>query len=140
MWLHDPEISLAVIPIDGDLLHATRKLRKGVRDIRDRAARQDHRFAAVALAGVVDGNRALILIRHPGLHRNEVWATLERRWPETVLTDPGSVRPTSRMTVENAAALAKHKRGIEPLRILVREQVCVAASSNGWDEPMPIAF
>lgn len=138
MWLRDPEISLAVIPIDGDLFNATRRLRKGLRDVRDRTARQDYRFAAVTLAGLVEGDQALILIQHPAINRVELWATLERRWPQAMLGDPAGIAPSSTMTVANAAALARRRRGIAPIRIIIASQQ--AASIDPYDAPMPWLF
>lgn len=80
-WLTGPEISLAIVPLCDDPIRAIRRLRKGLRDVRDRTARQDHRWAAVAIAGLVDGDRALLLVEHHGIERRLLWSVLERRWP-----------------------------------------------------------
>jgi hypothetical protein len=135
-WLAGPDTSLAFVPLSGDRVILT-KLRKALRDIRDRATREDRRWKSVAMAGLCDGNRALILIHHPGIDRDEVWDILERRWPEIILTDPGNIEPTTRITVNQAADLARRKRGIEPLRIILAPR---RAASTAWDEPMPMVF
>jgi hypothetical protein len=136
VWLNALEISLALIPINDNLLNGTRRLRKALRDVRDRSARHDRRFATVAMAGLVGGDRALVLVQHPGIDRAEVWRMLERRWPEVTVTDPGDIIPTSVMTVEDAAALARRKRGVEPIRIIIAPQA--AARTDPWGEPMPL--
>jgi hypothetical protein len=137
VWLTGPDISLAIIPVAGDLISDTRRLRKGMRDVRDRTAHRDPRWAGVAIAGLTDGDRALILIRHPGIDRAEVWARFERRWPEIVLCNPGKFEPSYQMAVANAVALARCRRGIEPTRIVVMPQVAATLSlSEG--EPMPM--
>jgi hypothetical protein len=139
IWLDqdDGDISLALIPINGDLIGFTRRLRKGLRDLRDRSARHDHHWQSVAMAGLVDGDRALILIRHPGIARAEVWARLARRWPEIALCNPEKFEPSYQMAVANAVALARCRRGIEPTRIVVMPQVAATLSlSEG--EPMPM--
>jgi hypothetical protein len=115
IWLVGTEISLAIIALNGDPITATRRLRKGLRDVRDRAARHDHRWAAVAMAGLTDEGRALILIQHAGITRDELWTRFERRWPAVIVVDRGDATPSSRMTVDAAAALARRRRGIEPI-------------------------
>lgn len=138
-WITRSETSLAIIPVVCDPISAARKLRKSLRDVRDRAARRDCRWRAVAMAGLVDGDRALILLQHPGIDWMRLWTVLERRSPDVVLTNPGSVEPTSALTVEAAAALARRRRGIEPVRIIVLPQVIApAVGQDHWDEPMPM--
>ena len=130
-----------VIPLHGGPIGSTKKLRKSLRDVRDRAAQQDHRWRAVAMAGLEDGHQALILVQHPDLRRVSLWSMLKRRWPNVLLTDPGSTEPTSTMTVEAAVALARRRRGVEPIRIVVLPQVAAATVSQGRrDEPMPMLF
>jgi hypothetical protein len=140
-WLTGPEISLAIIPLPGNPIRAIRKLRKGLRDVRDRAARRDHRWGAVGMAGLLmDGDRALLLVQHHGIGRPLLWSVLERRWPNVLLTDPGSIEPTSAMPVGDAAALACRRRGLEPIRIIVLPQVIAMTLQADWDEPMPMLF
>jgi hypothetical protein len=138
IWHGDAAVSLAVIPLSGELISATRRLRKGVRDVRDRTARHDRRWARVAMAGLVDGDRALILIDHPGITRAEVWSVFERRWPEIGLQDAGDIEPSSPMIVEDAVALARRRRGVEPIRIVVLAQMAMSPGSTSEnDQPMP---
>jgi hypothetical protein len=114
------------------------RLRKGLRDVRDRAVRHNRRWAGVAMAGLADGDHALILFKHPGFNRAEVWARFEWRWPEIVLSDPGSLEPASTMTVKDAAVRAR-RRGIEPIRIVALAQMAATPRPKSWDDqPMPI--
>jgi hypothetical protein len=92
----------------------------------------------VAMAGLADGDRALILIKHDGIDRAEVWAVLERRWPEVGLCDPRDIEPSAAMSAEDAASLARCRRGVDPLRIVILEQA--AASLNQLEEAMPFLF
>ena len=93
------------------------------------------------MGGLADGGRMLLRVRHPGIGRAALWSVLERRWPTVVLTDPGTIEPVSAMTVEDAAALARRRRGLEPVRLVILPQVTAAAvSQDGRDEPMPMLF
>lgn len=92
------------------------------------------------MAGLVDGDRALLLVQHPGIDRVEAWATLRRRWPDVVLSSPGDIAPSSAMTVGDAAALARCRRGLEPSRIVILPQVLAMMLQTDWDEPMPMTF
>jgi hypothetical protein len=137
--VHDT--SLAIIPISGDRLKSFRKLRKTLRDVRDRAAHRNRRWAAVAMAGVADGNRALLLIKHVGLNRMVLWSEMERRWPLVVLADVDKIEPSTSLTVDEAVLLARRGRGIEPIRIVIPPQMMVAVRRQCWDdEPMPVVF
>jgi hypothetical protein len=138
IWLAGSKISLALIPINGDLIGFTRRLRKGLRDVRDRSARRDYRWQSVAMAGLADGDRALILIRHSGMDRAEVWARFERRWPGIVLCNPGKFEPSSRMTVKDATSIAERRRGIEPIRIIIVPQIAATPPAGRDDLPMPM--
>lgn len=124
------------------------RLRRGLRDARDRAARRDRRWAAVALAGFVGEGEAVLAVLHPGLPAEAVERLLRRRWPTAiveagVLPEVGTLRP-----LDDAAlvALALRRRGTEPLRIVVAPQMI---ASNGSDanempcrsaDPMPIVL
>ncbi len=102
------------------------------------------------MAGMATGDgTALLLIRHKGVTRQEVAATLWRRWSTAVVRDVGAVGPSWPMPVEDAAELARTRRGVEPLRILVLAQRAADAGrpgrANAHDAaepfaPMPIAF
>lgn len=137
-WLGVADTSLLLIPLSGAPLGAVRRLRKGLRDVRDRAAaRRHHGWAAVAMAGLLDGHggRALVLVRHIGISRVELWSCLERRWPTMAVTDPGDLQPSSAMTMQGAAMLAQRRRGIEPMRIIVLPQIAADAAQGA---PMPV--
>jgi hypothetical protein len=123
-WVgNERDVSLAVLPIDGDLLAGTHRLRKGLRDVRDRMARHDERWCYVALAGLVANRVAVVMIKHPGIDRAAVWWSMAGRWPQIVLTNIDDLELSSAMLVEDAATLAVCQRGIQPLRIVVLEQV-----------------
>lgn len=134
VWFDAAAVSLAVIPLPSGPVRAVRKIRKSLRDARDRAARQDNRFKRVAFAGLASEGNVLVLIHHPGVSRQRVWTPLQRRWPEIILTDPGRMEPSSLMIAADAAALARCRRGIEPLRIVVPRQ---RVSVDEGDQPMP---
>lgn len=139
LWLAGGDLSLALIPGKGDPGAGIGKLRKGLRDVRDRAARQDRRWAAVRMAGLASDAVAAVLVQHCGIDRAEVGARLMRRWSDVVLIDPGDITSVSeKMTVAHAAALARRRRGIEPIRIIVPPQM--AALSGEHDAPMPLVL
>lgn len=141
VWFDGCNVCLAVIPITGNPITVTRKLRKGLRDVRDRSARtsmseQDGGWAKVEMAGLVDGDRMLVLIKHNGIVRADVWSVLERRWPDVLVTDPVTIEPSSHINIEDATDLARHRRGIQPIRFIIQQQM--AASDDQSDEPMPM--
>jgi hypothetical protein len=139
VWRGDvQDTSLAVLTINGDLIAGTRRLRKGMRDIRDRMTRDDPRWASVAMAGLVGDRVAVTLVKHPGLARADVWWALAGRWPDIVLTEIDNATPSNAMLADDAVSLALCRRGIEPVRIIVLEQV--TASHDPWGEPMPMVF
>ncbi|GAC1520056.1 MAG: hypothetical protein NVS2B16_26850 [Chloroflexota bacterium] len=70
-----------------DLIPTIRRLRKSLRDVRDRAARFTPAWAAVEMAGLFNGNHLVLLIRHNGIARDALWTALERRWPEVVAAE-----------------------------------------------------
>ncbi len=68
--------SLAIMRIDSPVgLHdAVRRLRRGLRDVRDRMARRRRLWREVGFAGMAGGDRrALVLVSHDGVDRREVW-------------------------------------------------------------------
>lgn len=124
------------------------RLRRGLRDARDRAARRDRRWAAVALAGFVGEGEAVLAVLHPGLPAEAVERLLHRRWPTAMveaggLPDFGTLRP-----LDDAAlvSLALRRRGVEPLRIVVAAQMIAShgsdadAMSCGSGDPMPVVL
>jgi hypothetical protein len=141
-------VSLAILPIDlayGRLRAAVARLRRACRDIRDRAARRHTPWRRVAMAGMALGEGAAwLLIRHPGITRHAVTDLLCRRWPNAAIRDASTVSPPWRMSVEVAIELARIRRGVEPLRVVVLPQrVCEREGSTHkypCAEPMPIVF
>jgi hypothetical protein len=142
LWVGDSDTSLVVVPVTGDPVIAGRRLRKALRDERDRAASRRHpRWRAMAMAGLIDRDRALILIKHPDIARAEVGSMLERRWPDVWLGDAGNMQPSGSISVEAGAALARRRRGIEPIRIVILAQRETATPVERWDDqPMPFVF
>ncbi len=146
-------VSLAVVPLPhdpGGLRPASVRLRRGLRDVRDRMARRDASWSSVALAGMATGDgTAFVLVRHPAVERPEIADVLRRRWPDRVLGDAAAAEPSWRMATEDAADLARARRGVEPLRIVIPAQRVANASEYGGDavhgatprfEPLPVAF
>ncbi len=102
------------------------------------------------MAGMATGDdTAFVLVRHPGVTRHEVAAVLRRRWSAAVVGEVGAVEPSWSMSAEDAADLARARRGVEPLRIVVLPQRAANTGerrrANEHDlaeayAPMPIAF
>ncbi len=149
----DAAVSHAVLPArlcPGDLRAAVARLRRACRDVRDRTARRNRRWCDVALAGMVTGDgTALLLIRHAGVERMEIAGVLRRRWPGSVVGDVGAKSPSWTFTTGESAELARARRGVEPLRIVVLPRR--GANTGGRRRadahelaeqfaPMPIAF
>ena len=91
------------------------------------------------MAGLLSGSDLILLVQHRGIFREALWDVLETRFPEAIITTPGVIEPSSAMSVEVAAALARRRRGIEPMRIVILPQ-WVASVREDWAEPMPIVF
>ena len=89
-WSSATTSSLAIIPIrsPAGLPDAVRRLRRGLSDVRDRAARRWRRWRTVSFAGLMGGDhRALVMISHQGVDRREVLDVLRRRWPDVVVKE-----------------------------------------------------
>jgi hypothetical protein len=64
-----------------------------------------------------------LLIRHPGVTRAEIADALRSRWPGAVVGDAGAAEPSWEISsVEDAVELARARRGVEPLRIIILAQ------------------
>jgi hypothetical protein len=86
-WSAATTTSLAIIPLHSSagLPDAVRRMRRGLRDVRDRMARCSRRWHEVSFAGMARGaGRALVMITHEGVDRHKVEAVLCRRWPDVV--------------------------------------------------------
>lgn len=139
----DGPVSLAVVPLHhepGGLRIAVGRLRRSLRDIRDRAAKSRESWSSMAIAGMATANHtALLLIRHRDLSRMQVAYVLGRRWPPCVVGDLGTASPSWTMPNADAVELARIRRGVEPLRVVVlgrRSSVSMPLPA----EPMPTLF
>jgi hypothetical protein len=80
-WSASATTSLAIIPLhlSAGLPNAVRRLRRGLRDVRDRMARRRRLWRDVSLAGIAGGDHmALVMITHEGIDRREVLDALRR--------------------------------------------------------------
>jgi heme exporter protein D len=71
-WSASATTSLAIIPLhlSAGLPNAVRRLRRGLRDVRDRMARRRRLWRDVSLAGIAGGDHmALVMITHEGIDR-----------------------------------------------------------------------
>jgi hypothetical protein len=117
--------SLAIIPLHSSagLPDAVLRLRRALRDVRDRTARCRNRWRDVSFAGMAGGDHtALVLVSHDGVDRREIEDVLRRRWLDVALKELGQAQPTVAMTADDAACLGQCRRGVEPLRIVVMPQ------------------
>ncbi len=140
-------VSLAVLPLGhgpGRLRAAATRLRRACRDVRDRAARRSRRWRGVVLAGMATGaGVALVLVGHAGVGRAEVVRALSRRWPGVAVGDPAAALPSWIMSADDAAELARARRGAEPLRVVVAAQRgarpdSVGGDAQAWTGPLPV--
>jgi hypothetical protein len=132
--------SLAIIPVrsPSGLPGAVRRLRRGLRDVRDRVARRRNRWRDVCCAGMAGGDHtALVLVSHDGVDQREVLDTLRRRWPDVALKELEQWQPAVAMLPGDAADLGRHRRGVESLRIVIMPQYDRQVASAGV-EPMPV--
>jgi hypothetical protein len=133
--------SLAVITMapPAGLFDAAIRLRRGLRDVRDRTARRWKRWRSVSYAGLIGGDhRALVLIAHQGIDRREVLEVLRGRWPNAVVKDLVQEEPVWEMTAYDAADLGSRRRGAEPLRVLVMPQKITRVTVAPIIEPLPV--
>jgi hypothetical protein len=93
----------------------------------------------LAMAGLVDERNAMILIQHEMISHHNVWSALARRWPDVALIDPARFTPTARMTVADAADLARRRRGVEPIRIVIPAMMSEAPPRVD-DAPLSFVF
>jgi hypothetical protein len=127
---------------------AVRRLRRALRDIRDRMARWDDRWYAVAVAGIAQGGgKAMLLVRHPSIGKTEIAEVLQRRWADVLVKDAAEVSLVWDLGIDDAVELARAKRGVEPLRIVVMGQgrgACsdplMVTAGAGTEEPMPALY
>jgi hypothetical protein len=114
--------SLAIIPMNSQagLPDAIRRLRRGLRDVRDRMARRRNRWRGGLLRWHRRRRRhGVDADHHEGIDRHEVEAVLRRRWPNAVVKELEQEAPTVAMLPGDAANLGQCRRGVEPLRIVI---------------------
>ena len=118
---------------------AVRRLRRALRDVRDRMARHRRSWRDVSFAGMAGGDgMALVLVSHEGIDRQEVQDVLRRRWPDVVVKELEQEEPTVAMSPDDAADLGQCRRGVEPLRIVIMPQHDRQAITSPVIGPMPV--
>jgi hypothetical protein len=133
--------SLAIMQIDSSagLPDAVRRLRRALRDVRDRMARHRRSWCEVCFAGMIGGDgTALVMITHDGVDRREVEAVLRRRWPDLVVKELEQEEPAVAMLAGDAADLGRCRRGVEPLRIVIMPQQDRQATISPIVQAMPV--
>ena len=81
------------------------------------------------------------MISHQDIDRREVLEMLRRRWPDVLIKGLEREELAWTMTPDEAAELGSHRRGVEPLRIVVLPQKntrVAVASAPVMVEPMPV--
>ena len=87
------------------LSDAVRRLRRGLRDVRDRMARRSNRWRDVGFAGMIGGDgTTLVMVTHEGIDRREVEDVLRRRWPDVAVKALEQEEPAVAMIAGDAAA------------------------------------
>lgn len=136
------ESSLAIIRLEPSSAwpDAVRRLRRGLRDVRDRTARQRRAWRDLTFAGMAGADRtAWIMIAHDGVDQDEVQDALRRRWPRVVVKGLAAQEvPQHAVTVEDAVQLGRCRRGIEPLRIVIMPQRAALPAPPSIIKPMPV--
>jgi hypothetical protein len=140
-WRSPHLLTLAIIPIPweaGSLRIAVRRLRRALRDFRDRMARRSGRWRGVCLSGLVIGNKTAMVVFDGGaVDRIELSRAVRRRWTNATVLNLTDQEPSAEMTVSDAIELAMLRRGVEPLRLLVLPQRDLT-DHVPFIEPMPV--
>jgi hypothetical protein len=133
--------SLAIIRLhlSAGLPDAVRRLRRGLRDVRDRTARCRNLWRDVSFVGMAGGDgTALVLITHEGVDRHEVEDVLHPRWPDAIVKSLEREEPIVAMSPTDAASLGRCRRGVEPLRVVVMPQKGRQVIISPMIEPMQV--
>ena len=78
---------------------------------------------ALSVSGLMGGDhKARVMISHQGVDHRAVLHVLGRRWPNVVLKEFERKEPAWGMSADDAADLGSHRRGVEPLRVVVMPQ------------------
>jgi hypothetical protein len=89
-----------------------RRLRRGLRDVRDWMGCRRRVWRPVCFAGLMGGDHtAMVVISHEGVGRHEVLGVLRRRWPHVVVKELEHEEPTWAMTADGAAERGRCRRG-----------------------------
>jgi hypothetical protein len=90
---------------------------------------------------------AMVLIRHQGIDRPEIVEVLRRHWLNAQVTGITKASPVWDFGIDDAVELARARRGVEPLRIVVMGQgrdadldLLMVTARSGAVEPMPALF
>jgi hypothetical protein len=88
-------VALLSVSSSPGLRDAVRRLRRGLRDVRDRVARGRRHWHEVGFAGMASGDhRAMVLISHEGMDRCDVLDVLRHRWLDVLIKEPKREEPT----------------------------------------------
>ena len=139
-WSAAATTSLAIVPLhlSAGQPDAVRRLRRGLRDVRDRMARRRCRWRDVCFAGMGGGGgTALVMITHEGIDQRGVLDALRRQWPDVALKELEQEEPVVAMSPGDAADLGRCRRGVEPLRVVVMPQHDRQMIASEV-EPMPV--
>jgi hypothetical protein len=140
-WSAGATTSLAIISVHSSagLPDAVRRLRRGLRVVRDRMVRHRRSWRDVGFAGMAGGDhKAMVMITHEGIDRCEVEDVLRRRWVDVVVKELEQEEPAVTMLPGDAADLGWCRRGVEPLRIVVMPQQDQQTITSPIIEPMPV--
>jgi hypothetical protein len=141
-WRSPHPLTLVTIPLTwqaGQMRTAVRRLRRALRDFRDRRARLSRRWRGVCLCGLVTGDRIAMLVVDRGtVDRGEFSCAVQRRWEDATVTDLSDGQPSAEMTITDAVELATLRRGAEPLRLVIPPQRDPIPRAMPIIEPMPI--
>ena len=136
-----PEATLVSIPLGADVIGEMHALRRGLRDVRDRAAYRRPAWREVAFGGIVSGATAVVWVVHPNIPQAALLAVLRQRWPNTAVLSPVGNEPSWAMDTDTAVRLSVLRRGIEPMRAVVMPQGALnqpAPAEVPYLEPMPM--
>jgi hypothetical protein len=126
-WLGNDEVSTIILPVvyhPGDFRRVVRTLRRSLRDLRDRQARKpgNRAWRQVVFGGMLCADMlAVIHIHHAGIPRQDVVAAVTRRWADAVPARR-DYPVAADWSLDDRVALARIRRGAEPLRIVVAPQ------------------
>jgi hypothetical protein len=141
-WRSPHSLTLVTIPLTwqaGHMRSAVRRLRRALRDFRDRGARRSKRWRGVCLCGLVTGDgTAMVVVDRGAVDRGEFSYAVQRRWTDATVTDLTDEKPSAGMRITDAVELATWRRGAEPLRLVIPPQRDPVPRAMPIIEPMPI--